>query len=560
MTNEHTTVVKNEINKCNEAEILLIIPPFYYGDLSDAGPVYPSMGLTYVAAMLEQAEYKVCLIDMFALGYDEQKLKEYLEDKNLKIVGVSSVSATFKSSLSILKLVKNLRPDITTIIGGPHVTILTDSTMKEEYIDYGVISEGDYTSVELADFIIKKKGYRENIKGICFRNNEGVLIKTEKRPFIENLDTLPFPAYHLLPMEKYRSYGFYDSGKRTASMITSRGCPFRCIYCCSSKLFGGRWRSMSAEKAVENIKRLHDEFGIEHIYFQDDEFTVSHDRVIKICDWMIDNKINISWECLTRVSHVNDELLEKMAKAGCKSILYGVETGYDEGLKNIKKGITLEQVKNAIRLSQKNGIIAKASFILGFPWESKVEINKTIDFAIALNADYSFFTILVPFPTTEVYEQIEREGLFVPNFNIDMYSAMPAADALIKTHHLSSEEIVRLMGYAYRRLYFRPKYILQRLSRLRHFSELRRNVRAGIALLFFSIKSRLYKDSSNKHKDSSNESKNFPNKHKDSSNNFKVTELSSESINKSFNISSNTSSPCEEPISATIINIGEKKM
>ncbi|HII15010.1 MAG TPA: radical SAM protein [Nanoarchaeota archaeon] len=469
-------------------EILLIIPPFCYGDLSEAGPVYPSMGIVCVAATLEHAGYKVKIIDMFAEGYEESKLKSCLEDPELKIVGVSSVSATFKISLNILKYAKEKRPDTTTIIGGPHITILPDETMKETYIDYGVLGEGDNTAVELADLIIKNKGSPENIKGLCFRKDR-TLIKTEKRQFIENLDELPFPAYHLLPMDKYRSYGVYDSGRKTTSMITSRGCPFKCIYCCSSELFGGRWRPMSAEKTIEFIKKLYDEYGIRHIYFQDDEFTVSHERAMKICDWIIDKKIGLTWECLTRVSHVDNELLSKMAKAGCKSILYGIETGYEEGLKQIKKGITLEQAKNAVRLTKKNGMIAKVSFILGFPWESKEEINKTIDFAIKLDADYSFFTILCPFPTTEVYEQIAKEGLFVPEFNMEMYSAMPAADSLIRTKYLTSEEIVQMMGHAYKRLYFRPKYLLKRMLSLRHFSELKRNFKAGLSVLRFTVKS-----------------------------------------------------------------------
>ncbi|MBN2251421.1 MAG: radical SAM protein [Candidatus Altiarchaeota archaeon] len=469
-------------------EVLLMIPPFHYGDLSEAGPVYPSMGLVFVTAMLEKAGYCVKLIDMFALGYDKKELREYLKSNgDLKVAGVSSVSATFKTSLDILKLVKEVRPDVKTMIGGPHVTILPESTMQETYIDYGVLGEGDYTALELVDHIIKRKGLLEDIRGICFMK-DGSMVKTEDRPFIENIDEIPFPAYHQLPMDKYRSYGVYDSGRKTTSMITSRGCPFKCIYCCSSKLFGGRWRPMSAKKTIEHIKKLYYDFGVRHIYFEDDEFTVSHERVIEICNWIIDSRMDLTWECLTRVSHVDEELLSRMAKAGCKSILYGVETGYEEGLVLIRKGITLEQVRNAIKLTQKHGMLAKASFIVGFPWESKKEIDKTIDFAIKLDADYAFFGILCPFPTTEVYEQISNEGLFVPDFSIDMYSAMPTVDSLIRTRHLTTEELVAMMGYAYKRLYFRPGYLLKRLKSIRHFSELKRNFRAGISVLRFSAK------------------------------------------------------------------------
>jgi len=469
-------------------EVLLIIPPFYYGDLSDAGPVYPSIGLLFVDAMLERAGYSVKLVDMFALGYDEEALKKYLlEDKELKVVGVSIVSATFKTSLAILKLAKEVRPDVTTIVGGPHVTILPERTLQESYIDYGALGEGDYTGLELVDYIIRKKGTPEAIKGICYMK-DGKFVRTESRPFIENLDELPFPAYHQLPMDKYRPYGVYDSGRKTTSMITSRGCPFRCIYCCSSKLFGGRWRPMSAKKSIEHIRKLYEEYGVRHIYFEDDEFTVSHERVMEICQWMLDSKVDLTWECLTRVSNVDEKLLEQMAKAGCKSILYGVETGYEEGLVKIRKGITLDQVKKAIRLTQKYGMLAKASFIIGFPWESKEEINKTIDFAIQLDADYSFFGILCPFPTTDVYETVREEGLFVPDFSIDMYGAMPTVESLIRTKYLTTPELVAMLGHAYQRLYFRPKYLWKRLRALRHFSELTRNVKAGLSVLRFSLK------------------------------------------------------------------------
>lgn len=473
-------------------EVLLIIPPFNYGELSEAGPVYPSIGVLYVAAVLEKEGYEVGIIDMFAEGYQENKLKSFLNDDELKIVGFSCVSATFKICLKMLRLVKKLRPEVKTLVGGPHVTVLTEQAMKNDCIDFGVLGEGDYTSLELVNYLIKGEGVLKNIKGICFKDKDR-LVMTDKRPFIKNLDELPFPAYHLLPMDKYRSYGVFDSGRKTASMITSRGCPFKCIYCCSSKLFGGKWRSMSAEKAIEHIKKLHDEFGVEHIYFQDDEFTVDHQRVMDICDWMIENTPDLTWECLTRVSHVNDKLLERMSEAGCQSIMYGIEVGYSSGLKRIKKGITLKQAIDAINLTKEHCMLAKASFIIGFPWESRKEVKQTIDFAVSLDADYSFFTILCPFPTTEVYEQIKEERLFIDNFSFDMYSGMPAPESLVKTRHLSSEELVNLMGYAYKRIYFNPGYIIKRLLSFRHFSELKRNIKAGLSLLRLSIKSMLKK-------------------------------------------------------------------
>ncbi len=478
-------------------QMLFVVAPFSYGDMQGASPIYPSVGLATIMACLEKAGYTVKILDMLATGYDEKGFIEALKDPELKVMGVSAIGATILKSFELAKRAKELRPDVKIIAGGPHLSILPEHTMRQGSIDYGIIGEGEITAVELMDYVIKKKGTLATIKGLCYMDH-GKLIMNEKRPWIANLDDLPFPAYHLLPMDKYRAYAVYDNGRRTLSMVTSRGCPFLCTFCCSSKVFGGRWRAMSAKKALEHIQRLHDEFGVRHIYFEDDEFTVRHDRVIELCQGMIDKKWDITWDCLTRVSHINDEILAIMAKAGCKSILYGVETGYEEGLKQIKKGITLDQVTKAVKLTQKYGIRVKATFIIGFPWETRENVMQTIDFAAKLGADYPSIQVLCPFPTTEIYEQIRDEDLFIPEFTVDMYTAILAPRSLVRTKHLTSEEIVQLMGYGYRRLYMQPKYLFRKLTEMNNFSDLKRHIAAGWSVLKLSVKSSLFKSPENK--------------------------------------------------------------
>ena len=473
--------------------MLFVVAPFDYGDMQGASPIYPSVGLATVCACLERAGYSVKILDFLATGYNEQEFLTALQDKELKVMGVSAVGATILKSFELCQKAKALRPDIKTIAGGPHLTILPDHTMAKGAIDYGIIGEGDLTAVELVDFIVKKKGRLEDIKGLCYMK-DGSLVMNEKRPWIESLDDLPFPAYHLLPLNKYRAYAMFDNGRRTLSMVTSRGCPFLCTFCCSSKVFGGRWRAMSPPKVIEHVKRLYDEFGVRHIYFEDDEFTVNHERVIALCQGIIDSKLDVTWDCLTRVSHVNDKLLSIMAKAGCRSILYGIETGYQEGIKKIKKGITLEQATRAVRLTQKYGIRVKATFIIGFPWEGRKEVLQTIDFAAKLGADYPSVQILCPFPTTEIYETLRNDDLFIPDFSVDMYTAILSPTTLVKTHYLSSEELVQLLGYAYRRLFLRPQYIFRKLMDMNSFNDFKRHVEAGFSVLKLSMKSSLYKN------------------------------------------------------------------
>jgi len=462
------------------ADVLLVAPPFSYGALDEASPRSPNLGIACVAATLEKAGYSVKVLDMFATASDRQRLLNALGREKPSVVGVSIVTATFDSANKILDAVKAFDSSITTIAGGPHVTTMAEEAMKGK-IDYGVIGEGDYSAVELVDFITKKKGKLEDIKGICYKGKNG-LAKTKGREFIKNLDELPFPAYHLLPMDSYRPYAALDVGRKFSCMITSRGCPFRCVYCNSSQIFGHLWRCQSAERTLEEMQMLYEKYRIRHIYFQDDEFTVNTKRAEKICNLIIESRMDIIWECLTRVNSVNDNLLRKMRRAGCRSIAYGIEAGYEEGLKLVNKQITLEQAEAAIKLTKKNKIMARASFIIGFPWEGEAEVRKTINFAKKLDADITYFNTLTPYPGTQVFEEIKRKNLFAEDFDLKNYISH-GTKPLIRTEKLSSEELSYWNGKAYFELYMRPGYLARKLFEMRNFNNLKRNIKAGIGLL-----------------------------------------------------------------------------
>ena len=294
------------------------------------------------------------------------------------------------------------------------------------------------------------------------------------------------PAYDLLPMESYKPYGIYDIGKKFSTMITSRGCPNNCSFCSSCQIWGKFWRGNSAERVVDEIEILNKIYGIEHIYFQDDEMTFPKARMNSICDLIIEKNLKIVWECLTHVNYVDKKLLEKMANAGCVNIVYGVESGDPKTLERIRKNIKLEQVRKVCKWTREVGIICRASFMLGLPWESKKEIRKTIEFAKTLDIDFVYFNMLTPFPNTEIYEEVRKNNLFVDESSWDKYISH-GKKPVIRTKYLTNEELSHLNGRAYLEVYMQPKFIVRRIFGVKNFRSFVRNVSSGIAVIKTSL-------------------------------------------------------------------------
>lgn len=472
----------------NCTDILFIAPHFSYGDLDSIGPKCPPLGIAFIAAYVEQKGYKVRILDAFALNYTVEQVSDEIKKINPKVILVGSMTASHKTALQIMERAKQVNPDVVVICGGPHVTNLPESTILKPYVDYLVINEGEVTTLELLNMIFKKSSHKASeIKGIAYKEN-GVMKLTEKRPFIVKLDEIPMPAYHLLPMDSYKAYGWLDEGRKFTTMITSRGCPFKCSFCISSKNFMHWWRPRSAEKVFEEILLLYHKYGIRHIYFQDDEFLVDHGRIKKLADMIIEHKLDLIWECLSRVNHIDEDLLKDMARSGCKSVLYGVEMGYDEGFKRINKPITLDMVYRAVRMTQQYGIMVKATFIIGFPWETEREIKQTISFAKKLDADITFINTLNPYPGSYVYQEIVDNNLFIGVGDNWDYHISHGTTPIIRTKHLTNKQLQYWAGRAYLSIYMRPKFIYRKLKQVRNLNDLKRNVRSGLDLMGLAVK------------------------------------------------------------------------
>jgi magnesium-protoporphyrin IX monomethyl ester (oxidative) cyclase len=254
----------------------------------------------------------------------------------------------------------------------------------------------------------------------------------------------------------------------------------------------GRWRARSVENVGEEIKLLYDKYRVSQIFFKDDEFTVSQERVEGICDFIVENKLDIIWECLGRVNDVNDKILEKMYRAGCRALTFGIEVGYEEGLKKIRKGFTLNQAKRAIDLTKNHGMISVASFILGFPWEGIDEIKKTIRFARFLNADITEFNMLVPYFGTEIYEIVTEKRLFVKDYAQKLINySMHEVNPVIRTEHLTAEQLRYWRGKAYLEIFFNPLSLLRSFKSSISFGSVKRKVLGGVELLTVSLRDML---------------------------------------------------------------------
>lgn len=405
----------------------------------------PPLGLAYIAAYLEKEGHIVEILDLNISDNTKKELEEKIKEND--VIGISILSVFYESTKNLIIYIRKINPNITIVVGGAHASALPNEVLEENDINFVIMGEGELTFAELLENLQKGTSYRM-VNGIVFKQN-GKIIQTPKREVIKNLDMLPFPARHLLKLDKYVNY--FDN-QRSTVMMTSRGCPYNCFYC--NKNIGQIWRSRSARNVVDEIEEVYRKYAISVFYFHDDLFTLKKDRVIDICEEILKRNLRIRWICESRVNTIDEEMLRWMKKAGCRAIHYGVESGDQEIINKIGKGITLEQARKALALTKKVGIYSKSYFIIGFPWDTKETINKTINFALSLKTDELQFTMLMPYPGTKCWEEAIKVGSIDPvNINWDVFSPtnLEVKDKVFFTNNLSAEMIRSLRKKAYRK-------------------------------------------------------------------------------------------------------------
>ncbi len=390
-------------------KVAIIAPPY---PLEEAPA--PPLGVSYVAAAFERAGAEVRIFDYIVSRYTPEKLKAQLDAFQPDAVGGTSVTLNFPAAARIVATVKEHNPEIVTMMGGPHVSFDAAGTLNTyPGIDLVVRGEGEETIAELTGALRDRKKWKD-IRGLSFRDN-GSIVETDTRPFIPDLDELPLPARHLLPLSRYRALGF------PVSIITSRGCPYSCIFCQGRRMVGKKVRQRTASRVVDEIERVLS-YGIDRINVADDLFVSNKRKVRDVCDEIRRRGLKFAWSAFARVNTVDPETLAIMRENGCDSISYGVESGNQEMLDRIRKGIKLDQVRKAVRMCNDAGMICHASFIAGLPGETMETLKETDAFAQELGAMYGYH-ILAPFPGTTVREQIDSYDLEILTSDWSLYDA-----------------------------------------------------------------------------------------------------------------------------------------
>jgi len=413
------------------------------------GPGYLPYGLLYIAAVLRENDFRVRIWDK---NVDNQDLGTILSQCSPKIVGISVLTGpVILDAIEISRAIKREFNDIKVVWGGLHPTLFPQSVLAEEYVDYVVLGEGEYPLLELVEFLSGDKHRLEDIANLGYKVGREIRLN-KMREFID-LDKLPMPAWDLVDMNKYYIYRFY--AKRTVTMNTSRGCPFRCSFCYNQAINKRRWRGISAGKVAEQIRFIKDKYHIQGILFYEDDFEANRKRLQELCNILINEKMGITFEHYSRVNYAKEERLALEREAGLKLISYGVESGSPRMLEFIKKDQTVAQIQEAFQICDDLGIAAAASFMIGLPTETIEELNSSMSLANSLHAHNIFPMVYTPYPGTELFDYCINEKLFeLPAILADQGRAYTADEANINVSPIPSKylEQVKARLFLYNRL------------------------------------------------------------------------------------------------------------
>jgi radical SAM superfamily enzyme YgiQ (UPF0313 family) len=454
-----------------------------YGSLAGAGSCLPSLGILFLAAITRQKGFPTVLTDASALSLTGAELLQRVEAEQPDVLGLSATTFSIFHAAAFAALAKTRLPALTVIIGGPHVSAAPHETMERfPVFDVAVLGEGEKTVIELLE-AMDAKAPLTDIQGIVLQN-EGEPVSTGRRHFLTDLDQLPYPAWDLLEgfPQQYLPAPFKVRRLPAASLVTSRGCPNRCIFCDRS-VFGTSCHAFSAEYVVGMIRHLVEQFGIREFSFEDDTFITFKKRLVAICQGIIDLGIPISWTCLGRVNNVDRETLDLMRRAGCWQISFGIESGCQEILTAIHKNVTLEQIEKAVTLCRDAGILSKGFFIIGHPGETRETLERTLNFALKLPLDDISATMLTPFPGTEIYERAAEFG----SFDSD-WSRMNLLNTVFIPHGLTHEHLEQFQRAILRKFYLRPRIIWGYFRRLVSNPAMTKGVLIGARAFFRSTR------------------------------------------------------------------------
>lgn len=392
----------------------------------------PPLGLASVAAFLETHNFDVKIIDTLAEGQNtiirnRNKIRVGLTPKEIsqkityykpQIIGISSMFTVYAPDAhEVAKIAKSIDPETLIVFGGSHASVLPDSVLADKNVDLVVIGEGEETMLEIAQRF-KKKQNVSGIPGTVARNKYGKITRNPPRPHIANLDSLPMPARHLLPLDIYLNNtneisSTFAYRHPSTPVITSRGCPGNCIYCAVPGIWGRTWRPHSAKRVVDEIAFLNKRYGIKEVQFLDDNISVNKKRLEDICDDLISRNLDIKWTTPNGIAiwTLDKPLLQKMKKSGCYRLTFGIETGHPDTQKFIRKQLNLNLASQVMKSASDLGLWIFSTYIIGFPYETESLIKSTFNYALKSYSDFVVFILLMPFPNTDVTKIMLKEKI-----------------------------------------------------------------------------------------------------------------------------------------------------
>jgi anaerobic magnesium-protoporphyrin IX monomethyl ester cyclase len=435
-------------------KVTLVNPP--YPPSVHSHPPFIPLGIAYLGAVAEKEGHDVTVIDCQAEKLTHESFRDRIKQTPSDVIGVTATTLLYKSAMQLIAASKQVHPQAFTMLGGSHGTFWDKEALNEyPSLDLVVRREGETTFLEVLNKLQTKTSFK-HVLGITLRNQKGKIIRNPDRPFIEDLDALPFPAHHLLPLDALRRMG-----KVLFPLITSRGCVYWCDFCSTVRMFGRRYRMRSPKNIVDEMEMIHQDYGINQFTFYDDAFTVSRERVIKFCEELHARKLDLIWDCGTRVDMVDRELLKTMRDAGCIAVWLGVESGSELILGAMNKGLKLSQTRLAYKIAHEVGLMTIANVVLGFPGETEQTAKETINFIKELNPDDVGFYVATPYPGTPLYEQVKKNGwLRVKDF--DKYDT---AGPTFETPWLSMKKLADIRYKAYQDFYLRLGYVLKMMRK-----------------------------------------------------------------------------------------------
>jgi len=401
-------------------KVVLATAPRALGEIEMAG--LPFLGIGYIASYLEKAGHNVVIVDAHSQNLNQEETVKKILSFSPEVVGFTATTHNRLQAIAVIKKIKQEDSSLMIIVGGPHFS-LSDVNALEivPEIDCVVKREGEITTKELLD-AWPDKSKLKNILGITYRDN-GLIVSNKDRPFIKDLSDLPFPAWHLYDLSKYQKK-IYGTDFRTIGVISARGCPNLCTFCCNAAFSKSILRLRDPKNFVDELEFLKNEYGFQGFNFWDDTLTISKDHVKNICQEILDRELNINWYARARVNTVDEEIIKLMRKAGCARISFGIESGSPRILEKVKKNITLEQARKAVKLSSEAGMIVSLNFIVNLPTETFEDLRMTANLIREFNkiknvfANYGFALI---YPGTAMELFAKENNILDKNFSWNSY-------------------------------------------------------------------------------------------------------------------------------------------